>query len=179
MTTIMKLDSFKISAIVALTIRVTTIYRVCVLDFGRQLSGRDRRGDVIFLVFFILLLAICLPLFFDSADGETEGGRCQYLDVTQGQKLTLKECSASLGTIGSFTKAQFFPFFFEKLPVNSANRDQLMIIKGVGPKLADEIIKSREMEGPFEDIHSLQRVAGIGEKTAESLKEYLSFEMAQ
>ena len=55
--------------------------------------------------------------------------------------------------------------FHEKLDINSAKKDWLELLPGIGPRLADRIISSRELDGKFENIEDIQRVKGIGIKT--------------
>lgn len=58
-----------------------------------------------------------------------------------------------------------------KLPVhvNSATADELCALKGVGPKLAEKIVATREAIGPFKTGADLQKVPGIGKKKLEGL----------
>ncbi len=55
--------------------------------------------------------------------------------------------------------------FHEKLDINSAKKDWLELLPGIGPRLAMRIISSRELDGKFEKIEDIQRVKGIGMKT--------------
>lgn len=50
------------------------------------------------------------------------------------------------------------------ISLNSASKEQLMTIKGVGPKTADKIIAYRQ-EQPFCVIEDITKISGIGEKT--------------
>lgn len=54
--------------------------------------------------------------------------------------------------------------------LNTASRDELMRIPGVGEITALEIISSR----PFDSVDDLLRVRGIGQKTLESLRPWVS-----
>ena len=53
------------------------------------------------------------------------------------------------------------------IDVNSASSEQLQILHGVGPALADAIVRYRERFGPFESIETLQAIAGISSETIE------------
>lgn len=60
-----------------------------------------------------------------------------------------------------------------KLDVNTATREQLMEVPGIGPATADNILKKRDELGEFRTIEDLLEVDRIGDKTLEKLKEYL------
>ncbi|MDK9707724.1 MAG: helix-hairpin-helix domain-containing protein [Desulforhopalus sp.] len=71
--------------------------------------------------------------------------------------------------------AQLCPLFFQPLPINSANKELLMTIKGVGPILAETIVIYRHQYGSIMSIAELSRVSGIGEKRGASLATELVF----
>ena len=53
--------------------------------------------------------------------------------------------------------------------INSANVDELCTLNGVGPKLAEKILDTRNALGPFKKAEDLQKVPGIGKKKLEKL----------
>ena len=62
------------------------------------------------------------------------------------------------------------------LHINTATADELCALKGVGPKLAEKIIASREKHGPFAGPASLQKVPGIGKKKLEGMLQWVIFD---
>ncbi|MGK0550555.1 helix-hairpin-helix domain-containing protein [Enterococcus faecalis] len=64
----------------------------------------------------------------------------------------------------------------QPINLNTATESELQTISGIGLKKAQEIIRYREENGPFKAVSDLQNVAGIGEKTVERLKEFLTVE---
>jgi len=68
------------------------------------------------------------------------------------------------------------PFFFAPVPVNSADRDLLMTLPGIGPAMADRIIAFRVENGPIRDAADFSRVRGIGPVRLQNLQGLLCFE---
>lgn len=68
------------------------------------------------------------------------------------------------------------PFFFQPIPINSADKELLMTIRGIGPALADSLLYHRQHFGPFEDIDDLMKIHGVGAKRAASLSTFLLFD---
>jgi competence protein ComEA len=58
-----------------------------------------------------------------------------------------------------------------KININAASAEELVQLKGIGPKKAAVIIKFREANGPFRVPADLTKVPGIGPKTFEANKE--------
>lgn len=63
----------------------------------------------------------------------------------------------------------------QRLNVNEANLEQLASLPGIGPAKAEAILTNRETQGRFNNLEDLQRVKGIGAKTAERLAPLVSF----
>lgn len=61
----------------------------------------------------------------------------------------------------------------QPIDVNTASEDELQVVPGIGPAMAQRIISWREQHGPFERIEDLLNVRGIGVKTLEKLRPYL------
>lgn len=57
--------------------------------------------------------------------------------------------------------------------VNSATKDELMSVPGIGPAKAAAILNHLKENGPFKSYEDLGDVKGFGEKTLESMKPYL------
>ena len=60
-----------------------------------------------------------------------------------------------------------------KININTASKDMLTSIPGVGSKMADKIIKYRQ-EHPFNTIEDLLNITGIGKKKFEEIKLYIT-----
>lgn len=63
-----------------------------------------------------------------------------------------------------------------KINLNSANKEKLMKLKHIGPVLAERIISYRETSGPFADKEDVKNVKGVGDKTYEDIRKYITVE---
>ncbi len=62
----------------------------------------------------------------------------------------------------------------QPVDVNTAGEDALVAVPGIGPALAKRIIEFRQQNGPFTRIEDLLKVRGIGEKTLQKMKPFLT-----
>ena len=58
---------------------------------------------------------------------------------------------------------------------NTANKEQLETIPGIGPSTAQKIIDAR-LGQPFDTLNDLLNISGIGQRTLEKMQPYLVFE---
>ena len=62
----------------------------------------------------------------------------------------------------------------EIINVNTAKKDELIFLPNVGPVTAERIIRFREDFGVFKSIGDLTRAKGIGPKTLDKLRKYVT-----
>lgn len=69
------------------------------------------------------------------------------------------------------------PAIVEQAPlnINTATREELEALPGIGPVLAERIIARREKFGPFEEKDDLLAVTGVGEAVYEAILPYITF----
>ncbi len=60
-----------------------------------------------------------------------------------------------------------------KLNPNLASPEALETLPGIGPALAQRIVRYRQAQGPFKRLDDLKKVPGIGERKYDELKGYL------
>ncbi|WP_314024186.1 helix-hairpin-helix domain-containing protein [Filifactor alocis] len=58
--------------------------------------------------------------------------------------------------------------------INTATKEELKSLNGIGDALSQRIIDFREQNGAFSDIESIKNVSGIGEKKFEGIKDYIT-----
>ena len=58
--------------------------------------------------------------------------------------------------------------------INTATRDELMALSGIGGTKADAIISYRNEKGSFSKTEDIKNVSGIGEGTYEKIKEKIT-----
>lgn len=54
--------------------------------------------------------------------------------------------------------------------INTASKEELTTLAGIGPVKAEAIIQRRQEKGPFKNIDELKEVYGIGDKTLARIK---------
>lgn len=116
----------------------------------------------------------------------------QLIKVKSSTFLIIFSLLFSMGTI--FTYSYFFypsldqtnvgvsasaPFLnigseSDTININTATIEQLTVLTGIGEAKAKAIIIYREENGSFKSIEEIMNVSGIGEKTFENIKEFIS-----
>ena len=61
-----------------------------------------------------------------------------------------------------------------KVSLNTATKEQLMTLSGIGEAKADSIIKYRDDHGGFTDINELKDINGIGDSIFDKIKENIT-----
>ncbi len=59
-----------------------------------------------------------------------------------------------------------------QINVNKANKQELILLPGIGEKTATRILKNRAERGRFNRVKDLERVHGIGPRTIQQIKPY-------
>jgi competence ComEA-like helix-hairpin-helix protein len=141
----------------------------------KKKSKRDGRLTLILLIgyFFILSFAVPKISFYDTETPKDKKFALKSRLISHHINKKYKQQSNTPASIpGDLT-----PFFFKKLPINSAGKELLMTVKGVGPKLAESIINNRARTGPFLNISDFLKIKGVGPKRAIYFETVFSYRM--
>lgn len=60
-----------------------------------------------------------------------------------------------------------------RVDINTADKEELMTLTGIGEKRAEAIIEYRTQNGPFADVEALMQVAGIKQATFDKIKDQI------
>lgn len=67
----------------------------------------------------------------------------------------------------------------ELVNVNTAGRERLKTLPGIGPAYSKRIMSYRETHGGFKTVEELKKIKGIGEKRLEKLKPFIKLKASQ
>jgi comEA protein len=57
--------------------------------------------------------------------------------------------------------------------INTASKDQLTLLPGIGETYAERIVVYRNNNGPYASVDEVEKVKGIGKRTLERLRPYI------
>lgn len=177
---------------------VLSIGVACLVLFGGRRSGGEFSGGALPDLFLVPGLRVqidgdvAFPGVYRFCDNtltvsaiELAGARCadkvrdelagRILFVHDGMRLSIvcrSGDSPRVLTVGEIPPATAFvlgiPF-----DLNRASAQDLDLLPGVGPALAERIVMYRQKNGDFVRLEQLMQVEGIGEKKYQKLKKYL------
>lgn len=153
------------------------------MDEITQNPHNDPAGhyDLRIVVILLVFLGVCVvPILSLNGDSEQFPIKqtCQQFDISQSHLVSV-DCDvivdSSVETKNRSDMADFAVFLFQPIAINEASFELLQTIKGVGPKLAQQIITYRLQLGPFVGSESIKQLTGVGEKRAQYLATQFSF----
>lgn len=116
----------------------------------------------------------------ERAGGYTEEAAADYLnlaaEVSDGMKLVVPTREELLSGSGENLYGAFAPEKTEeastgKVNLNTAAKEQLMGLSGIGEAKADEIIRYRQEHGGFKKVEDIMKVPGIKDAAYQKIKD--------
>ncbi len=113
----------------------------------------------------------------DLAGGFTENAAPEALNlvlpVSDGMKIDVpdKERAAAMPAVGFVSGSEAVQG--EKININTATREQLMTLNGIGAARADAIITYREEHGAFSAVEDIMQVSGIKDAAFAKIKDHI------
>lgn len=101
---------------------------------------------------------------------ETEAGS----ESTDKTSKEIKNGGASSPSVNSYNNGVSTDTDETQVNINTADSVTLQTIPGIGPSKAERIIEYRSTNGSFKSIDDIKNISGIGNKTFESIKKYLT-----
>lgn len=121
-----------------------------------------KKAALIMVMVTLLFCAFSAGFFLGRGAG---GNRISVSAIPTGNNETEAPSTATDPTEESLP----FP-----LDINTATVQELILLPGIGEKLAANIIAYRNENGPFETLADLTKVDGVGEKKLEAILDYIT-----
>lgn len=90
-------------------------------------------------------------------------------------RISSSDLEMLLESVGKINNTSQSNYVSGKININTANAEQLMELNGIGEVKANAIIQYRTDYGGFTSLEEIMNVKGIGEKTFEKIKDYITF----
>ena len=143
----------------------------------QEKSQKDIRFTLILIIGSLFLLVYVVQMATRNKT-ETTDTKGYVLNVEDGSFSVVSQ-DVQGGKVISPIPWNLTPFFFKKMPINSADKVALMTVKGIGPKLAESILRSRIENGCFRTSADLLTIRGVGPKCVLCFEKYFDFQIEQ
>lgn len=128
----------------------------------------------------LLLAAICFSLGFYFGRNSTQAVQvsldrqpvtAQVVTDAAATEASARSLPATDDAASKTETASPYP-----VHINSATKEQLMTLPGIGETKAQRILDYRAVNGLFQSAEDLLNIEGIGQKTLEGLLDYITLE---
>lgn len=122
----------------------------------------------------ITVLILLTTLFFGFICGFFIGRNMNHSDIEISHLPKQTTAPTTSNVFPDATKPSTQQPSSGKININTATIDQLMLLPGIGPVLAQNIIDYRNHNGNFQKLTDLLLVDGIGEQRLDSIMELIT-----
>ena len=133
---------------------------------------------------FLFVLGIFLVIIAVSRAHDSNRDRLSHPNKRQyitwdGHQIIVINYNIQLkkGVAAKTLPPELCPIFFHPIPLNYADRELLLTLPGVGPVTAELILRKRLELGKIISSEQLMSIKGIGEKTAERIEHYTTYDL--
>jgi len=139
---------------------------------------RSYRGSLFILfflfVFFIYKTSLCSETYPDI---DFENPSVNVSETPAIEKTTVPDISSdSSADSNKYTQKKIIKELTvtkKLVNINTASADELTGLKGIGKKIAQEIVKYRNEKGSFETAEDIMKVKGIGKAKYSAIRDYI------
>lgn len=110
--------------------------------------------------------------FLENSNKDSTMKICQVPDYSICECINNKQSIVEIGTSNSQNNQD--NNMGNIVNINTASKEELITLTGVGESKALAIIDYREKNGGFKNIEDIMNVSGIGEKAFEKIKDYIT-----
>ena len=151
---------------------------------NQALGFTKNEGTIVLFLVAAFIIGCCVKMYLGSAHSMKQFDYSSFDSVFAARSRmanVLESTSAKQGASISAADSVKYPDPFDsteeeggKVHLNTATKQQLQTLPGVGEATADLILSYREKHGRFKSLDDLTNVHGIGPKKIERLRPYVT-----
>ena len=110
------------------------------------------------------------PKALNQAELLTDGQQITVYSVEEAERMGISGIKTAVSGAGASGGQSGIS---AKVNINTAGKEELMTLSGIGESRAEDIIRYREEHGGFSSVEDIQNVGGIGEKSFQKIREQI------
>lgn len=119
-----------------------------------------KRELFVFISVIFVLVCACMLLF--------------YFLIRQSEAVYIKTADTSFSDAVLSNTAENNVPVTEKININTASKEELLTLPGIGEVISERIIDYRNEYGKFDSIEEIMEVSGIGKAKFENIKDLIT-----